>query len=85
MPKILLFYPSFTLSDRTAVAHLMYRASQKKPPQHENSGTYVTEKYFYITFPRLFSIISSQVCLILLHLLNIWRSDAASKSVFDFL
>jgi len=28
--------------------------------------------------------ISSQVCRILLHLLNVWRSDAAQKSMFDF-
>jgi len=39
---------------------------------------------FYQIFLVYSAYISSQVCLIFLHLLNVRRSDAASKSMFDF-
>jgi len=54
-------------------------------PQHENGDIYVAEEYFCIKFSSFIQhYISSLLCIILLYLLNVWRSDAASKSMFDF-
>jgi len=56
----------------------------EKIPQHENGDICVTKKYFQIIFLAYWRHISSQVCLILFNLLNVWRNDVASKSMFYF-
>jgi len=61
-------------------------AIEKKIPQLENGDIYVAEGriFVYQVFFIYLAYIFSQVCLILLHLLTVWLSDAASKSMLDF-
>ena len=61
-----------------------YRVIQKQIPQHQSGDVYVPEECFYRIFPVYSAQIYSQVCLILLRLLNICQSNAASKTMFDF-
>jgi len=56
-----------------------YRAIQKKIPQHKNGDIYIAVDFLYQIFLVYSAYISAQLGLILLHLLNVCRSDAASE------
>ena len=58
-----------------------YLAIQKKNTEIEIRGR---KTFLYQIFLFYAAYIYSQLCLILLHLLNVWRSDAALKTMFDF-
>jgi len=57
---------------------------QKKNPTRKWRYLRSGKIFLYQFFLIYSAYISSQLCLVLFYLLNVWQSDAASQSMFDF-